>query len=302
MKAPSGAFPPDSITERGRRWAALAACLLGAGLAAPPADAQFRSGVNVVEVYASVLDAKGEPVVGLTREQFVVREDGVPQEVSAFAAGEFPLAVAVALDHSFSMKGDRLVTAVAAARAFLGQLRPSDQSMLIGIGSQTEVLAPLSSDRAAQYGVLDGLDAFGTTGLHDAILASIDAVQPARGRRALVILSDGDDRYSRASAADALQRARASDVLVYAVALGRTRPPRFAELASLTGGRSFHVRDARRLPETLQTIARELRHQYLLGYSPSRPIGEGEGEWRSIAVTVRQPGATVRARDGYVAR
>jgi Ca-activated chloride channel homolog len=304
MAAPFGARHSHLITEPGRRvrWCALA-CVLGTlGLSASPAAEQFRSGVNVVEVYASATDAAGAPVKGLSRADFEVREDGRPQEISTFAAGEFPLAVAIAIDRSFSMAGERLEVARSAARTFLGQLRGEDESMIIGIGSRTEVLAPLSRDRSAQYAALASLDAFGTTGLYDAIVASIDAVQPARGRRALVLLSDGDDRYSAATAADALQRARASDVLIYPVAIGRTRPPLFAELAILTGGRSFHLRDARQLPETLRSIAEELRHQYLIGYSPERPIAPGSHEWRSIAVSVPRKGVTVRARDGYLAR
>lgn len=264
--------------------------------------AQFSSGVNVVEVYASVTDDAGQPVTGLAREDFVVRESGQIQDVSTFAAGEFPLAAAVALDHSFSMAGERLGVAKSAARVFLGELRPEDESLVIGIGSEVETLAPRSTDRDAQYRALGALDTFGTTSLHDAIIAAIDAVQDARGRRALVLLSDGDDRYSKARAGDVLSRARRTDVLIYPVALGRTRPSLFAELATLTGGRSFHVRDPRRLAETLRGIARELRHQYLLGYSPSRPIVTGQEEWRPITVTVNRPGVRVRARDGFLAR
>ena len=279
--------------------AVLLAVLAGA---AATLHGQFTSSVNVVEVYASVTDRQGQPVKGLTREDFTVREDGRIQEVTTFAAGDFPLSVAVALDRSFSMAGQRLATAKSAARLFLGELRPTDQSMLIGIGSTTEVLAPLSADRGPQYDVLGRLDAFGTTGLYDAIVAAIEAVQPARGRRALVLLSDGTDRYSTTSSSQALERARSSDVLIYPIALGPERPPAFAELAALTGGRSFHLRDARQLPDTLRRIASELRQQYLLGYAPSKPPVAGSNEWRAIDVDVRRGDVTVRARDGYLVK
>jgi Ca-activated chloride channel family protein len=255
--------------------------------------------VNVVEVYASATDSRGEPVKGLTQADFELKENGEFQTISTFTAGEFPLAVAVAIDRSFSMAGTRLGLAKSAARVFLGELRPADESMIIGIGSEVEVLAPLSTDRTTQFAALSKVDAFGTTGLHDAILHAIDDVQPAKGRRALVLLSDGDDRYSHASAADALEHARGADVMIYPVALGAARPPLFAELATITGGRSFHVRDPKLLTDTLRTIARELREQYLIGYTPSRPIVAGSREWRSIAVTVKRPGVQVRARDGY---
>jgi Ca-activated chloride channel homolog len=267
-----------------------------------PDARQFTSGVNVVEVYATVTDRTGKPVTGLNREAFTIRENGDPQQITAFAAGEFPVSAAVALDRSFSMAGERLAAAKSAARSFLGGLRPTDESMLIAVGSTTDILAPLGTNRREQLDALAALDAFGTTGLYDSIVAALEAIQAARGRRALLLLSDGDDRYSKTTADEALERARASDVLIYPIALGRTRPHAFAELATLTGGRSFHVRDARQLPDTLQAIASELRNQYLIGYSPLKPPLAGSNEWRSIAVTVSRPDVMVRARDGYLVK
>lgn len=114
-----------------------------------------------------------------------------------------------------------------------------------------------------------------------------------------MILSDGNDRYSTATAETALARARASDVMVYPIAFGTKRPPLFAELATLTGGRSYQLKDPSRLPETLRGLARELREQYLLGYTPTRPLVAASNEWRSIAVSVKNPRWRVRARDGY---
>ena len=147
--------------------------------------------------------------------------------------------------------------------------------MVVAIGSQIEIAAPLSTDRRAQQDAVKRLESWGTTGLHDAIISSIDAIQAAKGRRALLLLSDGNDRYSQASAADARDRARRSDVMVYPIALGNTRPPLFAELAALTGGRSFQPKDAPQMNATMETIATELRQQYLLGYVPSTPIVAG---------------------------
>lgn len=289
---------PFCCARRANSIILLALLLAGTVSAAP----QFTSGVNVVEVYAAATDAKGNPVTGLRREDFTVLEDGEPQSVSAFAEGDFPLSIAIALDRSFSMGEKQLPVAVSAARTFLGELRPVDQSMIVGIGSEIEVLAPLSSDRPAQQRILSSVKPWGTTGLHDAIIESIDAIQAAKGRRALVLLSDGSDRYSKASASTALERARRSDVMIYPVAFGRDRPALFAELATLTGGRSFQPRDAAQLDTTMKTIANELRHQYLLGYTPSRPIVAGEERWRTISVRVARADVTVRARDGYLAK
>jgi Ca-activated chloride channel homolog len=268
----------------------------------PRPHAQFVSGVNLVEVYASVTDERGDIVTGLTKEDFEVRENNEPQTVSTFAEGDFPLTAVVGLDRSFSMAGERFATAKSAARAFLGELRPQDESAILAIGSEVETIAPLSTDRRAQFDALARLDAFGTTGLYDAVIRAIDLTQPGKGRRALILLSDGNDRYSSATADAAVDRARRSDVIVFPVALGSSRPAVFAELASLTGGRSMHLRNPNDLGDSLKAIARELRHQYLLGYSPRQPIGAGPGEWRSIRVTVNRPRVRVRARDGYMAR
>lgn len=273
-------------------------------LAAP----QFTSSVNQVEIYASVTDAAGRPVTGLRAEDFTVREDGVPQRITVFSEADFPLSTAVAIDSSFSMTGDRLAVAKSAARIFIGALRPEDQSMLMSIGGKVEVIAPLSSDRESQFRALNDLRSWGTTSLHDAIIDAIDALQPAKGRRALVILSDGDDRYSNAAVADVLARARRADVMVYPVALGRTLPPLFNQIATLTGGRAFHQRSTRQLPQTLRAIADELRRQYLIGYAPARPQAAADAPaattdtWRDIDVSVSRPRVTVRARDGYYAR
>lgn len=289
----------DCITLARAVRALLALAIALALASAVPAAGQFTSGVNLVEVYASVTDNHGAAITGLTASDFELRENGELQTISAFASGSFPLSVALAIDRSFSMTGTRLSLAKSAAHAFLAELRPQDECMILAVGSTVDVMSPLSTDRAAQRDAINRLDVFGTTGLHDAMMRAMDDVQAAKGRRALVLLSDGDDRYSQASAADVLERARRSDVMIFPVALGSSRPPLFAELATITGGRSYHARDGAALTDTLRSIARELRQQYLLGYTPSRPPVAGTNEWRSITVAVKRPEAQVRARDGY---
>jgi Ca-activated chloride channel homolog len=282
---------------------AIVPLFLSATLAAAAPYAQFTSGVNLVEVYATVTDRQGEPVPGLTAADFRIVEDGTAQVVSTFVAGEFPLSVAVAVDRSFSMGGkdNRLGVAKSGARAFVGALRPEDQVMVVAIGSENSVVAPLSGDQAAALSAIERLDAWGTTPLYDAVLDAIDAIQPARGRRALVLVSDGTDRYSSATAADLVERARTHDVLIYPVAVGSSRPPLFAELAAATGGRSFFVRDAGALVTSMTAIARELRFQYLLGYVPAR-ARSASASWHQIDVTVRRPDLRIRAREGYLGR
>jgi Ca-activated chloride channel family protein len=262
----------------------------------------FSSSVQLVEVYATVTDAKGEPVTGLQQADFEVLENGVPQEISTFAAGEFPLTVALGVDRSFSMAGEPLRLAKQASQAFLRELKADDRSMVVAIGNEAEVIAPLSADRTAQARAIAALDAWSTTALHDAIVATLDRLESEPGRQAIVVFSDGADRYSEHTAAEVMARARRSNALIYPIALGKVRPALLSELAVLTGGRSFQLRDARELEKTLATVARELRYQYLLGYTPAKSIQRGEREWRSITVKASstRPGLRVRARDGYM--
>ena len=274
---------------------------LGLSTIAPRVTGQFLSGVDLVEVYATATDAQGEPVLGLTREDFVVEEDGERQTIRAFTAGEFPLALAIGIDRSFSMSRAGLAGVSSAVRGLLAELRPDDQAMLVAIGSQTEVLAPLAVDRAPALARLNDLEPWGTTPLYDAALAAVGAIEASSGRRALILISDGTDRYSETPATELIDRVRRKNVLIYPVALSKVRPPVFAELATVTGGRSFQVDDVRKLPVTLSAIGRELRYQYLIGYAPPARA-DTDGGWRSIRVTVNRPNVRVRARDGYVLR
>ncbi len=118
-----------------------------------------------MEVYARVADRRGDPLTGLTGADFEVRENGETQAIASFSEGQFPLAVAVALDRSFSMSGGRLALPLGVARTLLGELRSEDESMVVAIGSEVDVVAPLSTDRRVQLAALGRLDAFGTTGL-----------------------------------------------------------------------------------------------------------------------------------------
>src|SRR5689334_12997434 len=231
----------------GRYLAGLLALLI---LLGPPVEAQFASGVQLVEVYVSVTDREGHPITGLTKRDFTVFENEQPQDITVFTAGEAGLSVAVALDHSFSMAGEPLDTMKRATDTFLDALKPMDRAMLIGIGSTVDVLAPLSTDRAEQHHAVQILDAFGSTSLRDAIVSAIDRIEPAPGRRALVLLSDGVDRYSQVTEANVIDRARRADVLAYPIAIasgkgakGRTSSTLFVDLAVVTGGHSAQVTD-----------------------------------------------------------
>lgn len=281
--------------------ALLLSAVAVAGLAARQESAppRFSSQVQLVEVYATVTNADGGAVTGLMRQDFEVYEDGQRQEVSAFAAGEFPLTVVLGVDRSWSMAGDRLRLAKQASKTFIHALRPDDRTMVMAIGNEAEIVAPLTMDRAAQIREIDRLDPWSTTALYDSIVTALDQLDDEPGRQAIVVFSDGVDRYSRARSNDVIERARQSNALIYPITFGRERPAVLAELAVITGGRSFLLRDVNELDKTLADVARELRYQYLIGYTPASEADQRPG-WRSIRVTTKNPGLRVRARDGYM--
>ena len=287
-----------------RRLGVVVLVLLLAGLGvAPQLRAQFATGVQLVEIYATVTRADGSAVAGLKASDFEVLEDGTAQPISVFVEGECPVTVALGVDRSFSMAGEPLRLAMRASQAFLRALRPKDRSMVWAIADDAEVIAPLDAPRDEQLLALAKLTPWSTTALHDSVIAALDRLEREPGRQALVLFTDGSDRYSRASVADVLERVRRSNALVYGIGVGKTRAPILAEMAAVSGGRSLQVRNPEALEPALAAIARELQQQYLLGYAqPPRRSGS-QARWRSITVrlTGNAAGARVRARDGYVA-
>jgi Ca-activated chloride channel family protein len=295
--------PPSPRLWRARRRrapTALAAALV-ASAGVISGSAQFSTGTELVEVYVSVSDSAGRPVTGLPRDAFTVREDGVAQSVTTFAAGTMPLALGVAVDRSFSMAGRPLATAKAGAVRLLDALQPGDRTMLVAVGSQVETLVPLSAERRRARDVVTSLMPWGTSPLGDATIAAIAQVAEGPGRRALALFTDGRERYNETERTAVLDRVRRGRVLVYPVAVGGTPTPLLVDLAVASGGRAFPARDDREAVRAAEAVADDLRHQYLLGYAPRRPLDQGAEAWRSIRVTVSRPEVTVRARDGYFA-
>src|SRR5262245_28645489 len=195
----------------------------GNGVLAQERVPQFSTGVQLVEVYATVTDAKGGLVMGLKQSDFEIFESDQKQTISTFTAGEFPATVVLGVDRSFSMAGEPLRLAKLASQTFLKQLRPTDRSMVVAISDEAEIIAPMSTDRAAQSQAIAALDPWSSTALHDTILLTLDRLEGEPGRQALVVFSDGTDRYSHASAADVVDRARRSHALIYPITFGKVK-------------------------------------------------------------------------------
>jgi Ca-activated chloride channel homolog len=307
---------------RGAWWvgALAGACLASAAidgqeLAGPPKPPAYRSGVELVSLHVTVTDPAQRYVTGLVRDDFSVFEDGARQELTLFGVSEAPLALAMLLDSSASII-DSLPTVQEAAAGFVRELRPRDVATIIEFDTQAQISTPFTSDRTALEGAIRQTWPDGATALYDAIYIGLKEFEKLRPegpegetkRRAMVVLSDGDDTSSVVDLEDTLELARRASVVIYAIGIGVQPPPpsraasrgaAFAlrHIAQETGGRVFFAKEARKLSGVYQEIARELSSQYVLGYASTNI--RRDGRWRRIAVKVRRENLVVRTKPGY---
>jgi Ca-activated chloride channel family protein len=278
-----------------------------------------RANVLLVEVYVTVRTRGGQFVIDLEGNEFIVREDGVSQTLSLFSPERKPVSVVLLLDVSASMKREeRLTKAIEAARIFSEALEPEDQVSLIIFSDSAAVVEPFTSDRERILASIDAVQAQRGTALYDAIHAGARMVGGREGRRALVLLSDGQDLAydgmgpgSARTFEESVSEALRNQVTAYTIGLGAQLQSDYdfnrqhsaeevlTRLATDTGGRFFAVRRPGRLKRAFQRILEELRFQYTLGYSPTNE--RRDGSWRAIEVEVNRPRLEVSARKGYFA-
>ncbi len=269
--------------------------------AALPFAFTVAADVNVVQVIAIVTDGKGRFVSGLGESDFRVFEDDAPQPVSHLIGEGTPREVVVAVDMSSSMT-DAMPQVRKAVRAFLGALRPDDQLTLLAFNDNVFTLARRETDIAARLRAVDRLTPWGGTALYDVLLRAMELLRHRKGRKVLVVFTDGEDQSSGSSFADVERRAEVNDAPIYMIGQGRaTTDAKLREviekLARMSGGRAFHTDRIDELEPAFAQIVDELDNQYLLGYEPSNPARDGS--WRRIRLEVEGAGRKVRARQGY---
>lgn len=258
--------------------------------------------VDLVELYTTVLDRGNRPVTGLERTDFTVVEDGIRQEIAEFArVQDLPLTLGVTIDTSASMDEVMEETRRAASQFLANLIRPTDTAFAVAFASRPHLLMGQTSDLEAVVDTIRGLRTGGQTALHDALMTSLYYLRGVTGRRALVLLSDGEDTSSAAAFADVLEYARHSEVVIYAIGLGigHNQAQLLANLdqiASVTGGRAFLIDAARELRPVYRQIERELRSQYLLAYNSNQ--GRGGDDFREVEVRVSD-GRRARTISGY---
>lgn len=267
----------------------------------------FRTGTQVVPLYVTVTDATRRLVPGLQREDFVVLDNGVAQELTLFDNNPRPFTVIVMLDTSLSMTLNIDIIKRAAAE-FVKRMTPEDQAIVGAFNDKIQFASELTNDQDMLIGALEDLRFGNPTRLYDAVDHSIERLRGVDGRRVVLVFTDGDDTASRTNLRHVLSRARDEEVMVYAIGLESTlnfggmrqvtRPDRgLRRLAEETGGGYFELRTTTALGETFARVAEELRAQYLLGFSPAVL----DGKVRKLEVRLRQPGLTARARRSYLA-
>lgn len=263
-------------------------------------DPLDRIDVRLVELYTSVFDDAGRFATGLTADDFQVLEDGVPQRIQRFDTVEnLDINVALLMDASTSMRKRIGIAISSAQRFFETVLRPRDRASLLAFNHDIRRVVPFTTDvDDLRYGV-DGIRAWGTTRLNDSIVYAVHSFGGLAGKRALVLLSDGQDVDSDFFFKHVLEYTLRSRVAVYPIALQVEDPTTLTHLERLaaeSGGRSFQIRSVGELDRIYRRIEEELRSQYLLVYEP--PEGSRHA-FRRVEVRVDRPGLRARAIQGY---
>jgi Ca-activated chloride channel family protein len=296
--------------------------VLPAKSAKPDTDEIIRVDASLVPIPVAVTDADGRPVPTMKLENFVLKIDGKPAEVSEMTRSETPISLAMLFDNSASVLIARDFEVQAAVRFFRRVIRPNrDVAALFSVADYTKLEQPLTSDVSL---LTRSIERFpppkGATALLDGIIEAAEYLRSANGRRVIVIVSDGEDTYSDLKTAleDVVRRLLVTDCLVYVVntkdfenfkrtghrggnanTRTLTAERRMMEITEQTGGAVYSPIDDDEMAAAFTKIAAELSQQYVLSYYPENDR-EKRGEFRTIDVAVKgKPQYSIRARKGY---
>ena len=267
----------------------------------------LRISANLVSVPVSVINRQGQYVVDLRRQDFRVFEDGKEQPVVHFSNVDQPFSVVLLIDTSGST-APFIDQIKGAAKAFVEQLRPADTIRPVYFHGEIKPLTaegindPKLFDAAIDR-IQPGPVNMGTR-LYDAVAFGLTALKPVATRRAVILITDGENTWGKATKKGTLREAEESDVVVYTLQYGDLSPLRNQEppqlylqqLAEKTGGRYFRGGDMNAIRQSFVEVAAELRRQYVLGYEPHEPERLG---LRKIRVKVNRKHVAVRARSSY---
>ncbi len=261
--------------------------------------------VDFVELYTSVLDRKGRPVDGLAKKDFSVFEDGTEQSIARFdKVSDLPIYAGILLDTSASMSEELDDAVKGALRFFETVITPKDRAMVLTFNDKPALAVPFTNDKEVLAGGLANLVAEGNTALYDSVIQALFDFGGLRGKRAILLLSDGRDEGSHYSFSDALEYAKRSGVAIYAVGIHLSTKDadvrlKLVQLSTQTGGRSFFVEKASELEGVYESIEEEVRTQYLLAYQSSQSGGGNRDKFRKVEIKLQRPGLEARSIPGY---
>jgi len=291
-------------------------------------DSIIRINAELVQLHVRVIDRNNRPIDNVPRADFHIFEDGVPQPIETFTREEVPISYGLAVDTSGSLRS-QLQSVIDAGKTIINSNKPGDETFLVRFISsdKIETVQDFTSNKEM---LLDGLDSFyvegGQTAVIDAVYLSAEHVaeyrkgdEGDRRRRALIVITDGEDRNSFYKQEQLFSRLREEDVQIYVIGfvselekeagLIRKSPREKAvalinKLASETGGRAFFPESVAELPQIANEIVRDLRTQYVIAYNPTNKAQDGT--YRAIKVTVDQPSGSDKrialTRTGRIAR
>lgn len=282
-----------------------------AGLKARPNE-RFRVNVNLVLIPLTVTDPMDRLVTGLEKQNFTIYDDKVPQRITSFSTEDAPVSIGVIFDMSGSMS-DKILRARDSILEFLKTSNPKDEYFVIGFNDRPELMEDFTSDIGKIEARLANVKAGHRTALLDAIYYGLDKMKQAKyPRKALLVVSDGGDNRSRYTENEIRQVVRESGVQIYSIGIfdpdaptmeERLGPILLNDISNETGGRLFRVDDVEEMGDIATKISNELRHEYVLGYSPTNQ--KHDGKWRKVKVKLEPPPGlpplTVHARNGYYA-
>ena len=259
--------------------------------------------VDAVELYTAVTDKGGRPVSGLQASNFRVFEDGAQQKVESFEyVKNVPLSVGVMIDTSASML-ESLPEAQQAAITFLDySIGPKDRGFTISFDNEPYVLSKLTNRKDKLYRSLAGLRAEGSTALYDAVVYGLYQFTGVKGKKALVILTDGKDTASKFDFDTLLEYVRKSGIAIYAIGLKIPAAEldvkyKLKKLGEITGGQTFMIDSVKNLESIYRQINDELRSQYLLTYYSTNT--QAKDKWRKVEVKVEPTNLIARTLSGY---
>jgi Ca-activated chloride channel family protein len=274
----------------------IVASMLAVGVEHSPQQPVYRARTSAVRVDVLVTE-RGHPVKGLGADDFDVRDNGVRQNVDFLLLESLPVSLAVVLDVSGSVAGERLEHFRGAVDRVLDNLTRDDRVALVSFRHEISMLFPAAVDRERLRTRLDDARGSGATSLFDAAYAGLVLSDRDDERGLLLIFSDGRDTSSWLTPARVLDTAKRGQAVSYAVSPGGSRNRFLRDLVNLTGGSLLEVESTKDLGNTFAGILDEFRQRYLLSYSPTGVAADG---WHRIDVSVRRPGVTVKARTGYL--